>query len=179
MKNSKVMLRLSSALWNFAEVGYYYLRAIVIILMVPFVVNAQSLQEKLQQCPVIIENGTINYYMPQQNGAYFQLPPARKPYYVNIFTVPWVQPLSKSVKATQTEVIESLKNFTLQTNHSLADKELFLRSLAWCVMLQTSISKQIDTKIIDYSRQLSSDKDVDLKEKANLVLLLVKDYRAL
>ncbi len=142
-------------------------------------IQAQSLQEQLQQCPVLIENGKINYYMPQQNGVYFQLPPARKPQYVNMFTVPWVQPLTKSVKDTQNEVLAELLAQSKQTNLSADDKSLFLRKLAWCVMLQTGKAKEIDTDILDFVHQLSEDGDVTLGSQAKLVRRLMEDYRNL
>ncbi len=141
--------------------------------------TAQNLHDQLQQCPVIIENGKINYYMPQQNGVYFQLPPARKPQYVNMFTVPWVQPLTKSVKDTQNEVLAELLAQSKQTNLSADDKSLFLRKLAWCVMLQTGKAKEIDTDILDFVHQLSEDGDVTLGSQAKLVRRLMEDYRNL
>lgn len=139
--------------------------------------TAQNLRDQLQQCPVIIENGRINYYMPQQTGPYFQLPPARKPQYVNIMTVPWVHPHSKSVKDTQAEVLQSLHEFISQPHPNNADKELFLRKLAWCVMLNTSIAKQVDTGIRDFINQLLSDENSGINTKAALVQKLVDDYR--
>ena len=177
MQKLKFMLRLRSAFIPFTEPDNSIRRALVIILFLPFVVSAQSLQEKLQQCPVIIENGKINYYMPQQAGPYFQLPPARKPQYVNIMTVPWVQPLTKSVKETQSEVLQSLHQFITLSHQNNADKELFLRKLAWCVMLNTSFAKQIDTEITDFVKQLASDEDSGINTKAVLLQKLVDDYR--
>ncbi|HPT14219.1 MAG TPA: hypothetical protein PK796_05470 [Bacteroidales bacterium] len=140
--------------------------------------TAQNLRAQLQQCPVTIENGKINYYMPQQAGPYFQLPPARKPQYVIIMTVPWVQPLTKSVKETQSDVLQSLHEFILQSHQNNSDKELFLRKLAWCVMLNTSIAKQVDTGIRDYINQLTTDEDSGINTKAALVQKLVNDYRS-
>jgi hypothetical protein len=152
------------------------LSGIVAIMVIPLLLRAQSLQEQLQQCPVIIENGKINYYMPQQNGAYFQLPPARKPQYVNMFTVPWVQPLTQSVKETQNQVLAQLLAQSKQTNLASDDKSLFLRKLTWCVMLQTSKAKEIDTEIIDFVRQLGEDSDVTVSSQAKLVRRLMEDY---
>jgi len=147
------------------------------IVLIDSTLSAQNLRDKLQQCPVIIENGNINYYMPQQAGPYFQLPPARKPKYVNIMTVPWVQPLTKSVKETQSEVLQSLHEFITQPHPNNADKELFLRKLAWCVMLNTTITKQVNTEIADFINQLTSDEDSGINTKAVLVQKLVDDYR--
>ena len=139
--------------------------------------TAQNLRAQLQQCPVTIENGKINYYMPQQAGPYFQLPPARKPQYVIIMTVPWVQPLTKSVKETQSDVLQSLHEFISQPHQNDSDKELFLRKLAWCVMLNTSIVKQVDTGITDFINQLTLDEDSGINTKAVLVQKLADDYR--
>ncbi len=147
------------------------------VVLIASTLSAQNLRDKLQQCPVIIENAKINYYMPQQAGSYFQLPPARKPQYVNIMTVPWVQPLSKSVKDTQTEVMQSLHQFIIQQHYNNADKELFLRKLAWCVMLNTSIAKQVNMEITDFINQLLSDEDSTINTKAALVQKLIDDYR--
>lgn len=150
--------------------------AMAVVLVLPLFLKAQTLQEKLQQCPVIIENGKINYYMPQQNGAFFQLPPARKPQYVNILTVPWLQPLTKSVKETQNLVIAELLTQSKKTNLSAADKSLYLRKLAWCVMLQTSKAKDIDKYTMDFVMQLVKDSDNTVSSQAKLVLRLVEDY---
>lgn len=152
------------------------LSGMVAIMVFPLFLKAQSLKEQLQQCPVLIENGKINYYMPQQNGAYFQLPPARKPQYVNVFTVPWVQPLAKSVKETQNQVLDVLLAQSKKNNHSAADKSLFLRKLAWCLMLQTGKAKEIDTEILDFVHQLGEDSDVTVSSQAKLVRRLVEDY---
>lgn len=153
------------------------LSGIVAIMVFPLLLRAQSLQEQLQQCPVNIENGKINYYMPQQNGAYFQLPPARKPQYVILFTVPWVQPLTQSVKDTQNQLVAELLAQSKQTNLSSADKSLFLRKLAWCVMLQTGKAKEIDTAVLDFVRQLGEDGDVTVGSQAKLVKMLVEGYK--
>lgn len=150
---------------------------VISVMLITMPSEAQNLREMLQQCPVIIENGKINYYMPQQNGPYFQLPPARKPQYVNIMTVPWVQPLTKSVKEKQSEVLQSLHEFITQPHPNNADKELFLRKLAWCVMLNSSIAKQVDTEITDFINQLTSDEDSGINTKAALVQKLVDDYQ--
>lgn len=150
---------------------------VAVIIVLPYFLKAQNLREQLQQCPVIIENGKINYYMPQQNGTFFQLPPARKPQYVNILTVPWVQALTKSVQQTQTETLASLLEFTTQNNPKKDDKELFLRKLAWCIMLQTSKAKEIDIEIINYVRSMEAHTDETLVMKAKLVESLVEDYR--
>jgi len=150
---------------------------VISVMLITMPSEAQNLREMLQQCPVIIENGKINYYMPQQAGPYFQLPPARKPQYVNIMTVPWVQPLTKSVKETQSEVLQSLHEFITQPHPNNVDKELFLRKLAWCVMLNASISKQVDTEITEFINQLASVEDAGIKTKAGLVAQLLEDYR--
>ena len=151
--------------------------ALVSVIFLTTQSQAQNIREKLQQCPVIIENGKINYYMPPQNGAFYQLPPARKPYYVNIVHVPWVQPLTKSVQETQNETMASLLAFTTQNNQRKEDKELFLRKLAWCVMLQTSKAKEIDKEVLDFIRQLGKDSDNTVSSQAKLVWKLVEDYR--
>jgi hypothetical protein len=156
------------------NVGLYLVWFVVMFMASP--AGAQNIREKLLQCPIIIENGKINYYMPQQNGPYFQLPPARKPQYVNIMTVPWVQPLTKSVKDTQSEVLQSLHEFITRTHQNNSDKELFLRKLAWCVMLHTGIAKQVDLQIKDYTSQLAADENAGLKNKASLLVKLMEDY---
>jgi hypothetical protein len=137
--------------------------------------TAQNLREQLLQCPIIIENGKINYYMPQQNGAFFQLPPARKPQYVVMFTVPWVQPLTQSVNETQKQLLSELQEQSKNSNLSAKDKSLLLRKLAWCVMLQTSKAKEIDTEIIDFVKQLSMEKENIVGDQAKLVGRLVED----
>jgi hypothetical protein len=137
--------------------------------------TAQNLREQLLQCPIIIENGKINYYMPQQNGAFFQLPPARKPQYVVMFTVPWVQPLTQSVNETQKQLLSELQEQSKNSNLSANDKSLLLRKLAWCVMLQTSKAKEIDTEIIDFVKQLSMEKENIVGDQAKLVGRLVED----
>ena len=152
---------------------------LLILLLFPFLPKAQSLQQQLQQCPVVIENGKINYYMPQQNGAYFQLPPARKPYYVNIMHVPWVAPLAKPVNETQDLVLAELMSQSKLPNLSIADKTLFVRKLAWCVMLQTSKARAVDEQILDFMQQIAVETDADLQDKAALALKLVSDYRGL
>jgi len=152
---------------------------VISMMLITMPSEAQNLREMLQQCPVTIENGKINYYMPQQAGPYFQLPPARKPQYVNIITVPWVHPLTKSVKETQSEVLQSLQEFISQPHPNNADKELFLRKLAWCVMLNASIAKQVDTEITEFINQLASDEDAGIKTKAGLVAQLLEDYRGI
>ncbi len=152
--------------------------ALVSVIFLTMQAQAQNLREKLQQCPVIIENGKINYYMPQQNGAFYQLPPALKPQYVNIMHVPWVQPLTQSVQATQTETLATLLVFTTQNNQKKEDKELFLRKLAWCVMLQTSKAKQIDKEIMDCTGKLVVEDDADINSHASLVLKLIEDYKS-
>jgi hypothetical protein len=152
---------------------------LLILLLFPFLPKAQSLQQQLQQCPVVIENGKINYYMPQQNGAYFQLPPARKPYYVNIMHVPWVAPLAKPVNETQDLVLAELMAQSKLPNLSIADKNLFVRKLAWCVMLQTSKARAVDEQILDFMQQIAVETDADLQDKAALALKLVSDYRGL
>ena len=144
--------------------------------LITFPLQAQDLREQLKDCPVLIENGKINYYMPQQNGAFFQLPPARKPQYVSILTVPWVQPLTKSVKETQNLVIAELATQSEQTNLKTEDKSLYLRKLAWCVMLQNSKAKEIDKYIMDFVMQLVKDSDNTVSSQAKLVLRLVEDY---
>ncbi len=155
------------------------LSGLVAMLVFPVFLKSQTLQEKLKQCPVIIENGTINYYMPQQNGAYFQLPPARKPYYVNIMHVPWVAPLAKPVNETQNLVLAELMAQSKLPNLSIADKTLFVRKLAWCVMLQTSKARAVDEQILDFMQQIAVETDADLQDKAALALKLVSDYRGL
>ncbi len=162
-----------------SKVKIMLLSGMVAMLVFPLFLKSQTLQEKLQQCPVIIENGKINYYMPQQIGAFFQLPPARKPQYVIMFTVPWVQPLTQSVKDTQNQVLAELLAQSKQTNLSVADKSLFLRKLAWCVMLQTGKAKEIDTKVIDFVRQLGEDGYVMVGSQAKLVFKLIEDYKSL
>jgi len=117
--------------------------------------------------------------MPQQNGAYFQLPPARKPYYVNIMHVPWVTPLAKPVNETQYLVLAELLAQSKLPNLSIADKTLFVRKLAWCVMLQTSKARAVDEQILDFMQQIAVESDADLQDKAALVLKLVSDYRGL
>lgn len=149
---------------------------LIILFSFPLVLQAQNLREQLQQCPVIIENGKINYYMPQQNTGFYQLPPARKPQYVNIMTVPWVQPLSKSVKETQNQVLAELLAQSKKTNLSAVVKSLFLRKLAWCVMLQTSKAKEIDKEIKDFVRQLANESDSTVSSYAKLVWQLMEDY---
>lgn len=144
--------------------------------LIPFSLRAQNLPEQLKDCPVLIENGKINYYMPLQNGAYYQLPPARKPQYVNILTVPWVQPLTKSVKETQNLVLAELLAQSKQTSLATAGKSIFLRKLAWCVMLQTGKAGEIDMEIINFVRQLVMDNDNKLSNQAKLVVKLVEDY---
>jgi hypothetical protein len=139
--------------------------------------TAQNLREQLLQCPVIIENGKINYYMPQQNGAFFQLPPARKPQYVVMFTVPWVQPLTQSVNETQKQLLSELQEQSKNSNLSANDKSLFLRKLAWCVMLQTSIAKEIPVQIIECARRMESD--LEIASASQLVQKLVQDYSKL
>ncbi len=162
-----------------SKVKIMLLSGMVAMLVFPLFLKSQTLQEKLQQCPVIIENGKINYYMPQQIGAFFQLPPARKPQYVIMFTVPWVQPLTQSVKDTQNQVLAELLAQSKQTNLSVADKSLFLRKLAWCIMLQTGKAKEIDTEVIDFVHQLSEDGDVMVGSQAKLVFKLIEDYKSL
>jgi hypothetical protein len=149
--------------------------SVISMMLITMPSEAQNLREILQQCPVIIENGKINYYMPQQAGPYFQLPPARKPQYVNIMTVPWVQPLTKSVKETQSEVLQSLHEFLSQPHPNNSDKELFLRKLAWCVMLNSSIAKQVDTGITDFINQLTLDENSGINSQAALVKKLIVD----
>ena len=149
---------------------------IVSATLIPCSLQAQDLREQLKDCPVLIENGKINYYMPQQNGAFFQLPPARKPQYVNILTVPWVQPLTKSVKDTQNQVLTELLAQSKQTNLKPEDKSLFLRKLAWCVMLQTGKAKDVDKDIMAFVEQLGKDSDNILSSQAKLVSKLLEDY---
>ncbi len=150
--------------------------AMAVVLVLPLFLKAQTLQEKLQHCPVIIENGKINYYMPQQNGAFFQFPPARKPQYVNILTVPWVQPLTQSVKDTQNQVLTELLAQSKQTNLKPEDKSLFLHKLAWCVMLQTGKAKDVDKDIMAFVEQLGKDSDNIVSSQAKLVSKLLEDY---
>jgi hypothetical protein len=150
--------------------------ALVSVIFLTMQAHSQNLREKLQQCPVIIENGKINYYMPQHNGAFFQLPPARKPQYVNILTVPWVQPLTQSVKDTQNQVLTELLAQSKQTNLKPEDKSLFLRKLAWCVMLQTGKAKDVDKDIMAFVEQLGKDSDNILSSQAKLVSKLLEDY---
>ena len=149
---------------------------VAFVALLPFGMQAQNLREQLQQCPLVIENGTINYYMPQQNGAFFQLPPARKPQYVNIMTVPWVTPLTKSVQEIQNLLVTELLVQSKKSNLKTEDKSLFLRKLAWCMMLQTSKAKQIDRAIVDYAKQLEKDSDIAIGSQAKLVVRLVVDY---
>ena len=151
-------------------------KILFLLLLSPLLLSAQNLREQLQRCPVVIENGKINYYMPQQQGAYFQLPPARKPWYVNIMHVPWVAPLTKPVDETQNNLLSGLAVQTNQTNLSTEDKSLFLRKLAWCVMLHTAKAKEIDKKLINFARQISDDNDITISSQAKLVVKLVEDY---
>ncbi len=162
--------------------GFVQISKAIILLIVMSIAKpgiAQSLQETLAQCPLTIQNETITYYLPQQNGGFFQLPPARKPRYVNMLTSPFVPPLQKSVQATQQEVLSELLLQTAQPALSVAEKELFLRKLAWCVMLQTGKAKEIDTEVIDFVRQLGEDGDVIVSSQAKLVRRLVEDYGGL
>jgi len=59
-----------------------------------------------------------------------QLPPARKPQYVDMLTVPWVKPLYHSVKETQNQVLSELLAQSKKNYLLAADKSLFLRKLA-------------------------------------------------
>ncbi len=149
------------------------------VALIPFSLQAQNLREQIQQCPVIIENGKINYYMPQQNGAFFQLPPARKPNYVNIMHAPWVKPLTLSANETQNLVLTELEQLSKQTNLATADKSLFLRKLAWCMMLQTGKVNEIDKDIVNFTQQLGGDGDITVSSQAKLVVKLVEDYGSL
>jgi hypothetical protein len=88
-----------------------------------------------------------------------------------------VQPLTQSVKETQNQVLAELLAQSKKIHLSSTDKSLYLRKLAWCVMLQTSSAKQIDIHIMDYCRQLTTEADADLKNNANLVVKLVEDYK--
>lgn len=160
--------------------GFVQISKAIILLIVMSIAKpgiTQSLQETLAQCPLTIQNETITYYLPQQNGGFFQLPPARKPRYVNMLTSPFVPPLQKSVQATQQEVLSELLLQTAQPALSVAEKELFLRKLAWCVMLQTSKAKDIGTEILSFVRSMSAHADDTLSMQTKLVERLVEDYR--
>ncbi len=94
-----------------------------------------------------------------------------------MLTSPFVPPLQKSVQATQQEVLSELLLQTAQPALSVAEKELFLRKLAWCVMLKTSKAKDIGTEILSFVRSISVHADDTLSMQAKLVERLVEDYR--
>lgn len=138
--------------------------------------KSQTLQHTLAQCPLTLQNGTITYYLPLQNGAFFQLPPARKPRYVNMLTSPFVPPLLKSVQATQQEVLSELLAQTTKTQLTKEEKELFLRKLAWCVMLQASVAKQMDSSLMQFTRSIASNSSDECATVARTVIQLIEDY---
>ncbi len=151
-------------------------KILTVLFLVPLCLYAQNLREKLQACPVVFEYEMVYYYMPQQNGPYFQLPPERKPTFVNIMPVPWVAPLMKPVNETQKLLLDWLGQQSKKTDLIPDDKSLYLRKMAWCVMLQYSVVKKIDKDIVIFARKLEEDKDITVSSEAKLLLNLVDYY---
>jgi len=151
---------------------------LLMILAVAPPMKAQHLPEQVKPCPVIIENERIYYYMPSDNRAYFQLPPDRKPSYVTILQVPWVSPLTSSVLDTQNEILSQLLKKVQQPAMDADSKSLFLRKLAWCVMLQYRIVQELDERIITYVHAMKQESDQQLQKQSETVLKLIEGYQS-
>ena len=151
---------------------------ILFMLVLTPAIEAQLMREEVQQCPVIIENKRIYYYIPSDNGAYFQLPPDRKPSYVTILQVPWVSPLTSSVLDTQNEILSQLLKKVQQPAMDADSKSLFLRKLAWCVMLQYRIVQELDERIITYVHAMKQESDQQLQKQSETVLKLIEGYQS-
>ena len=153
-------------------------KIILILVLLPMIMKSQNVMEQVVKCPVLFGNGKLTYYMPQQAGSFFQMPPDRKPYYVNIVHVPWLKPLEHSVKETQSTILIELANQISHQNQKTIDTSLFLRQMAWCILLQYSISKEIDTGLTSYIQLISTDTDANFSAQAKLVLKLLDDYKS-
>jgi len=154
-------------------------KILLLLAMLPLMMAAQDKKTQLMQCPVLFENGNIVCYTSLRAGNHFQHLPDRKPNYVHFNPSPWLATMQQSVDETRGSILSELSAQVRQQRQTTMDKQIFLRKMAWTVLLQYRKTREIEKPLLDYLKVLTQDQEQGISDDAKLVQRLVDDYGGL